>query len=366
MNNQPTHRTLNSALKEQEVKGTRAQTKYQLQEQKGAKKFAKYALITLGAGAIIAGGLYAALHITKGQKDLAVNQVAAQEKTLTNTAADYIIKAHDRMKEGNVVSAIDFVNKAEALDTGIQYAAIANDLSSAKDFKAQYDERNEKVKALISEQNYDLALKVLSQADVYNPNTDKMSYSQKVLADKMSKLGVDVVEHSELEGKINHLVQVRDEQKRLTSQAIALSRKLKDTQHTLTVDNATLDGAVDSTIAISYRPIPASELSGASVTISTKKGTQMVLKDDNQKFLYHVAVKLENILPDRYFGASQLSQLFQSGELTSLKIEENNGAYSLTFMNNKRKETQYKIDNRFNVQISGIMSDLTNYKGVSK
>ena len=357
---------MNSALKDQEVKGTGAQTKYQLQEQKGARKFAKYALITLGAGVVVAGGLYTAFHITKGQKDLAVNQVAAQEQTLTQTAADYVTKAHDMMKEGNVSRAIDFVNKAEALETGIQYAEIAGQLFKASDLKNDYDSRNEKVKALVSEQKYDLALKVLSQDNVYDSNNDKMIYSQKILAKKMGELGVDVVEHTELEGKVNHLVQVRDEQKRLTSQAVALSKKLKDTQHAMTVDNATLDGAVDSTIAISYKPMPASELNGASVTINTKKGTKMVLKDDDQKFLYHVAVKLENILPDRYFGASQLSQLFRSGELTSLKIEENAGAYSLTFMDSKRKEKQYKIDNRFNVQISGVMNDLTNYKGAIK
>jgi len=35
-------------------------------------------------------------------------------------------------------------------------------------------------------------------------------------------------------------------------------------------------------------------------------------------------------------------------------------------MDSKRKEKQYKIDNRFNVQISGVMNDLTNYKGAIK
>jgi len=353
-------------LTEQRAKDIGSQFWFNWKESPTLRKVAKIGGVSLlGAGLVVAG-LAVKNHYTTKEKNIAVQEVAVKEQTLEQTANNYVAKAQDMMRQSDVSTAIDFVAKAEDLKPGIQYAAIASDLSSAKDLKVQYDDRNEKVKALISEQKYDIALKVLGQDNVYDPNNDKMIYSQKVLAKKMGELGVDVVEHTELEGKINHLVQVRDEKKALTSQAIALSKKLKDTQHTLTMDNATLDGAVDSAVSIFYRVTPASDLSGASVTIGTKKGTKMVLKDDDQKFLYHVAVKLENILPDRYFGASQLSQLFQSGDLTSLKIEENSGAYTFTFMDNKRKEKQYKIDPRFTVQIAGVMNDINGYKGVTK
>lgn len=367
MSSMPTHRRLNSALKNHEVRGTGAQTRYQLQEQKGAKKFFKIAGITTLTGLVAVAGLYTALHVIKGQKEQAVNQVAAQEQTLEQTAKDYVSKAQDMMKEGNVSRAIDFVIKAEGLEVGTQYAPIASDLSKAKELKDSYDERNDKVKALISEQNYDLALKVLNQDNKYDSERDITVYSQKVLAKKLAEIGVIVSEHDELEGKINHFVLVRNEKRALTGQAASLSKKLKATQREMTIDDATLGGDVDSAISISYRVSPSSEDEGGYVRILTKKGDKMVLKDEQQKFLYNIAVKLENILPDTYFGPSQLSQLFQSGELTSLKIEEIGNAFTLTLMGKDRKEIQKKIDPKYASQVSDIYKSIMDHgKGAEK
>ena len=362
-----TSRRLDQSLRAQEVKGTNKQTRYELQEQKGAKRFFKIAGYTVLGGLVVAGSLYTALHITKGQKDKAVQQVVAQTKTLEQTADDYVAKAVTFMGNGDIAIATDLVSKAENLEAGTQYADLSSKLSKAKDLKEQYNERNDKVKALMAEQKYDLALAILGQDNIYDSNNDKMLYSQRKLAEKMAELGVTVSEHDELDAKVRNLIKVRDEKKALTQQVLATTKKVKDLEYKQTMDDATLDGQVDSTMVIGYRVEPASDVQGARVTIYTKKGKDVVIKGDQEKFLYGLAVKLENIIPGKSFSDRELEKLFKTGEFTKLNIDDNNGMITFSFVDNKRKELTYKVDKQYSASVKGVADELFSYsKGVQK